>query len=536
MRKGASALFLGLLVVLAGCAAPPTHEHELRIALALDPTSLSPITAFAQDQIALDLLWCQTLVGLDARNRISPVLVTRVPSRTNGDVSPDGLRITYHLRRDARFADGVPFTSADVVFTYRAILEPANLAPTIDQYRRIASVTAPDAHTVVIRLREPWGAAVNVLFAQADEAYGILPKHAFTGLTIAGSDWAQQPFGTGPFRVAAWHRGDRIELEPNPYFAPRPKLARIIMRIVPDQTTAFNALRTHAVDVTQLNPDNVERAERSAGVRIVRTPENGLQAIYFQTAAAPTNDVRVRRAVAAAIDYAALTSAWRGLYPPLHTIYPPAVVSWAAGPPAFVHDPAAARRELDAAGWHLNGRTRVKNGMPLSLLVITDATRPILGRIAVVLQSQLAKAGLDVTIKAYTSALLAAEDGPQRGGRFSLSIGGLIGGSDPEQSLNVLCAQATGDGENYMRYCSPRVEALFRRQMTATNERARTAALAAIAAVVRADVPLIPLYADVTIEGVDERVTGYARNMLRYPVHPEDWDTKMFSASGETTR
>ncbi len=527
---------LGVLLVLAGCAgAPPTHEHELRIALALDPTSLSPITAFAQDQIALDLLWCETLVGLDARNRVIPVLVTRVPSRANGDVSPDGLRITYHLRRGVRFADGVPFTSADVAFTYRAILEPANLAPTIDQYRRIAALTTPDAHTVVIRLREPWGAAVNVLFAQADEAYGILPQHAFTSGTIAGSDWERKPFGTGPFRVMAWQRGDRIDLEPNPYYAPQPKLARITVRIMPNQTTAFNALQTHAVDVTQLNPDNVEPAERSAGLRIVRTPENGLQAIYFQTAAPPTSDVRVRRAVAAALDYSALTSAWRGLYPPLHSIYPPPVVSWNAEPEPFIHDSAAAAREFEAAGWHLDGGTRVKNGVPLALLVITDATRPVYGRIAVVLQSQLAKAGLDVTIKAYTSAQLAAQDGPQRTGRFSLSIGGLIGGSDPEQSLNVLCAQAHGE-QNYARYCSPRVEALFTRQMQARSERARSAALADIAAVVRDDVPLIPLFEDVTIEGVDERVTGYARNMLRYPVRPETWDTKKFSASGETIR
>ena len=143
----------------AGCAADRPPPHELRIALGIDPASLSPLLAFAQNQIATDLLFCQTLVGLDAHDRVIPVLVLRVPSRENGDISPDGRRITYHLRTDARFADGVPVTSADVAFTYRAIFDPRNNAASVDAYRRIASLTTPDPHTVVIVLRRPWNAA-----------------------------------------------------------------------------------------------------------------------------------------------------------------------------------------------------------------------------------------------------------------------------------------------------------------------------------------------------------------------------------------
>ena len=138
-----------LIALLAACtrgaggAGGP--QHVLRIAYAGDPASLVPFVAIDQDIIALDTLFCQTLVGLSSENQDVPILVTRIPSRRNGDVSPDGTRITYHLRPDARFADGVPLTSADVAFTYRAIFDPRNRATSIEPYRRVVSLRTPDA-------------------------------------------------------------------------------------------------------------------------------------------------------------------------------------------------------------------------------------------------------------------------------------------------------------------------------------------------------------------------------------------------------
>ncbi|MBV8245139.1 MAG: hypothetical protein JOZ38_04385, partial [Candidatus Eremiobacteraeota bacterium] len=240
------ALCLGLLL-FGGCAREGGAlgpAHVLRIAYPADPGSLVPLIASDQDIIALDALFCQTLVGLDANNREVPILATRIPSRQNGDVSRDGLQITYHLRPDARFADGVALTAADVAFTYHAIFDPRNRTASIEPYRRIASLQTPDAHTVVLHLRAPWNAAPFALFAQADYVFGILPKHAFADTKVVGSSWEDAPFGTGPFRVKTWRRGDRIVLEPNPFFRPRPKLSQIVLQIVPNLNANFIALRS----------------------------------------------------------------------------------------------------------------------------------------------------------------------------------------------------------------------------------------------------------------------------------------------------
>ena len=525
MLKPIAAALLLALAGASGCAsAPVTHRHELRVAFAIDPASLSPLVAFQQDEIALDQLWCQTLVGLDERNRIVPILVTRIPSRENGDVSGDGTRITYHLRRDVRFADGVPFTSADVAFTFRALFDPANETSGIDAYQRVTGLTTPDAHTVVVRLRKPWSAAVNVLFAQADFAYGILPKHAFASTKISGTQWEQKAFGTGPFRVVAWHRGESLELEPNPEYRPKPKLRRILLRIIPDQTAALNALHTHEVDVAELNPDTVAAAAGIAGVRIDRLPQNGLRALYFQTTAEPTNDVHVRRAIAYALDPRALSKAWLGAFPRAMSIFPTPLRTWGAAPPPYPYDPAAAARELDAAGWHLRGRNRVKAGKQLEFVGAYDASKPELGRVTVVVQNQLAQLGVGVTVKAYANNLYSSPAGPLRTGRFSFTTGGLIGGSDPEQSINLLCSQARDGGDNYARFCSPALETYFTRQMAARSEAERHRDFDAIAKIARDEVPLLPLFEILYVQGVDTRVTGYTRNMLRYPVRAEAWD------------
>jgi peptide/nickel transport system substrate-binding protein len=513
-------------VAMAGCtSAKAVSPHELRIALDVDPASLSPLIAFSQDQIAYDQLWCQTLVGLDERNRFIPILVTRLPSRANGDVSPDGTRITYHLRRDVRFADGVPFTAADVAFTYRAIFEPRNNASGIDAYKRIASLTTPDVHTVVIHLRKPWNAAVHVLFAQADFAYGILPKHAFADARVSGTPWDRKPFGTGPFQVAFWHRGDRIALEPNRYYRPKPKLTRLVLRIITNPTSEFIALRTHETDVATLSAANVDEAARIAGVRVVRIAENGLVALYLQTVRQPTSDIRLRRALAYALDPQALGKAWRGLFPAASSIFPAPLVTWAAAmPPPFPHDLGGAARELDAAGWRLRGGVRTKNGLPLTLLVVANGDSLVGPRTLIVVQERLAHLGIGVTIKVFPSEAFTAPSGPLRTGQFSLTYAALIGGSDPEQSINLQCSQARDGGENYSRYCSPRLETLFDNQARVRNETQRGHELDAIAHLVREDVPLIPLFDEIYFEGIATRVKGYAKNMLRYPVAPEDWD------------
>ncbi len=505
----------------------PRERHVLRIAFAGDPASLSPFITLDQDDIWLEALFCQTLVGLDARNRVVPILVTRVPSRTNGDISADSTRITYHLRPNVRFADGALLTSADVAFTYRAIFDPRNRATSVESYRRIVSLQTPDLHTVVIRLREPWNAAVRVLFAQSDYPYGILPKHVFADTKVVGTPWENAPFGTGPFRVTTWNRGDRIVLEPNEYFFPKPKLKQIVLQIVPNLNSNFVALQSGATDVGRLTPDNVEQAERLPNVRIVRTPENATGFLYLQTQASPTNDVYVRRAIAYAVDVNQLANIWHHQYPNAGSFLPPPIVSWSA--PAiqpYPHDIRAAQRELSASGWRSGEGGWAKDHDALSGVIGADAENPIAVRIATLVQSELAAAGMHFTVKTNPTRTWFSFTGLLRNGKAAIATESWVGGGDPEQSLNLRCVQAVPGGSNHSFYCSKRFEALFDDQARTPDEAQRDRDFNDIQQLIHDDAPVIPLYYEVYFDGVNRRVTGLQRNMLQIPVHPEDWDAR----------
>jgi peptide/nickel transport system substrate-binding protein len=468
--------------------------------------------AHDQATIGYDLLICQTLIGIDASNRLVPVLVTRIPSRENGDISPDGKTITYHLRRGVRFADGKPLTSADVAFTYKAIVDPRNNVLSVDAYQRIASLKTPDPYTVVIRLKSPWNAAVTRLFAQSDFAFGILPAHAFSDTKLQRAAWEQHPFGTGPFHVTQWRRGDRIVLEPNPYFRPAPKLGRIELTIIPDVMAAFDALRAHDVDIAPLYPQMLAQAHVLHDIAVHETPENATFWLSLQTSRPPADDVRVRRAFAYALDLTTIADAYDRAYPQAGAILPPELAWHDASVKPYPFD-------LDKARALLQGRM-------VDAQLVTVSGNALYTRIATVVQQQLARAGVRVSIKEFPASLFNAPEGPIRNARFTISIDGWLGGADPEQSIVFLCAQANADGDNISRYCDPRFEALFRDQERTRSTAQRARDFIAMQRLIHDDVPVIPLYYETYFDGVSTRVHGFARNMLRYPVSPETWSVR----------
>jgi peptide/nickel transport system substrate-binding protein len=484
----------------------------LRLADLADPSSLDPLLAHDQETIGNDLLTTQTLIGLDAHNRAQPVLLTRIPSRQNGDVSANGTRIAYHLRHGVRFADGVELTSKDVAFTYRAILDSRNNVLSQDAYRRIASLQTPDRYTVVVTLKHPWNAAVSDLFAQSDFAFGILPAHAFASTELAHAAWEQHPFGTGPFKVQEWRRGDRVVLVRNPYFSPKPKLDRLELVMIPDTNTAFVALRTHDVDVAPLRTaENVREARAVPGIFILRTPENGTEWLSLQTATGPASNKRVRAAIAYALDMPAIRKTFGEIYPQAGSFLPPVMQPW--------YEPSIAPYPHD-----LQRARALLRGQSVDAVIVIVSEYPLYARIATAIQQQLTAAGIRASIKKYTTTLFNSPDGPIRNERFTIAIDGWLGGADPEQSIVFTCSQANVDGDNISRYCNPAFEALFADQAITRDPTRRRRDFAGMQQLVHGDLPVIPLYYLTWFDGVDSHVRGFARNMLQYPVAPENWD------------
>jgi len=194
--------------------------------------------------------------------------------------------------------------------------------------------------------------------------------------------------------------------------------------------------------------------------------------------------------------------------------------------PPYAHDPVAAARQLDAAGWHMRRGVRFKDGVPLGGLIGVNSEDPINVRIATLVQTQLAAVGMQFSIKANPVRVWFSPEGLLRNGKATIAGETWVGGSDPEQSLNLRCSQAVKGDENHSFYCSKRFEALFDDQDRTPNEVQRNRDFNAIQLLVHRDVPVIPLYYEDRLLGVSNRVTGYALNMLWIPVNAELWDAR----------
>lgn len=503
--------FAAAAALFAGCA----HDggsggwgtpNELRIGLVNDPSSLNPLFVTSQNAVDMGQLYTETLVGLSPQNRLVPLVAQRIPTRDNGDISRDGLTITYHLRHDERFADGKPLTSADVAFTYRVILDPRNPVTAAEPYRQIAALDTPDPYTVRIRLRRPWAAATSELFAESDYAFGILPAHAFTSTDLSRSAWNELPFGSGPFRVAQWRHGDRIVLLPNPYARRKPRLARLIYKIVPDSNTLLIQLRTHAIDVADLTEKQVARIRGTHGIRILETPQNHTDYIEFQTERAPTNNPLVRRALIEAIDRAAIAkTVYLGLHPLATTEIPPSLGAHDPSIRALPYDPAQARADLARAGW--------KPGTQLEFAYI--GTNEEARLLATLVQANLAAVGVPLVLRSYSSTIYfgpAASGGVSRGGRFHLAYSDWFGGADPEQSETFRCADRAPAGPNTSRWCSAAYDAMYRARDFKGMQRAIHDAAVADFLVYQS------LYT-----AINPAVRGYSPNMLFKYGNAEEW-------------
>ncbi len=155
---------------------------------------------------------------------------------------PDGLTFTFHLRKNVRFHDGHPYTSADALFAYRFMWTP-NPHPLQRHYLLVTEASAPDPYTFRVRYDRP--------FAPALDSWSLtqLPAHLLEGRDVRQSPLNRHPVGTGPYRFARWDPGAQVVVEANPdYFEGRPHLDRVVYRVIPDMATLFLELSAGGID------------------------------------------------------------------------------------------------------------------------------------------------------------------------------------------------------------------------------------------------------------------------------------------------
>lgn len=316
---------------------------------------------------------------------------------------PDSTTIVFHLDPRARWQDGVPITSADVVYTfgvYRDPLTKSNFRINLDP---IDTITAPDSATVVFRFHHWYPEQLY----DATYHMRMLPRHllaAFPDSGLAASPYARQPVGAGPFRFAHWEPGTELALDADTtWFLGRPHLSHLVWRIMPDVAASVSALIAGDADALEFIPQR-EQIDRIAGdttLRLVPYPSPFLGGLIFNLRRPLFAERTMRRAIGMSVDRETIVRSVFGPYGEVPVGFTTRMQWIDAGTVRQLpFDTAAAGRLLDSLGWRrgANGM-RQRAGQPLRFTVITPTTSRVRQEVAVLLQNQLARAGIALTIQ-----------------------------------------------------------------------------------------------------------------------------------------
>jgi peptide/nickel transport system substrate-binding protein len=442
-----------------------TRPHVLRYATAEDISSLNPLLSQQTTLSLMSSLTMAWLIKWDRTNNPFPELTLQVPTMQNGGVSKDGLTITYHLRKGVKWSDGAPFTADDVIWTYHAIMNPANNVIGRGGWDRITSADEPDKYTVVFHLSKPYSAFVVTFFSSGGANPCILPKHLLAQYPdINHVAYNSLPVGIGPFKYKEWSRGQRVVMIPNPlYWRGRPKLNEVDFQIIPDRNTVLTALQSHSLDLWYPVPGSYfigQHLNVLGGYTSITQPSYYTGYLEFNTARPAMRDAAVRHALESATDRRAINDKIRfGVNNIQEQPAPHTAPYWAANIPLVPFDIAKANQILDQAGWTRGpDGVRSKNGVRLDLEFATSTGTPDTDRMIELLRTWWKQIGVNVIVKHYQSNLYFGpyqSGGILYGGKWDIAT--LNWSDDPNGDFSYLyaCDQFPPNGQNVVRWCEP---------------------------------------------------------------------------------
>ncbi len=472
MRLSAGVAGVLLLLSILSCSAKP-DANTLVMIIESSPTNLDPRVGIDAQSERIDNLIFDDLLARGNDLNVAPGLAEK------WDV-PDPLTYVFHLHRGAKFHDGRALTSRDVKWTFDSLLQGKIRSTKAAVYKYVDHIDATDDATVVFHMKE---ADATLLWNLSDGAMGIVPYGS-------GDEITQHPIGSGPFKFVSAETDREVILERNDdYWGDKAKLARVRFAIVPDETTEALELRKGSGDVAinSLTPDTVATLARDANLAVESGGGTRLAYLGFNLRDPILKDVRVRQAIAYALDRRPMIEyLWRGEAQPARSILP--MQSWAynGDVPAYEHDPEKARQLLESAGYPLVNGVRFHITMKTS----TDANTRLM---VAVMQQQLREVGIVLDIRSLEFATFFAD--VQHGAFQMYGLRWIGGNEDPDIFEYAFhSSKFPPNGANRDYYSNPKVDALIDRARREIDPRARKPLYAEVQSILAEDLPYINLW------------------------------------------
>lgn len=503
---------LGTRSVASTGSAPGTARKVLRYGNGAEPQELDPQVVTGAPEHRLVQAFFEGLVNEDPKLNIIPGVAEK------WEVSPDGLVYTFHLRADAKWSNGEPVTAGDFLGSAQRMLTPsfgAEYAYMLwvvvgaeDYYQgRLKDFSqtgfkAPDARTYQLTLRQPTPFLLHAMNHEAWQPVPIATIKKFGGLETKNTPWTRPEnfVGNGPYVLKSWRANQLIVAERSPTYWDRAsvKVDEIDFFPVELAETEEKMFRANQLDITYevpLSKIEVYRRENPAALRI--DPFDTVYFYRFNVKRKPFDDVRVRRALAMAIDRESIVKdVLHGGEQPAYALVPPSVPGYVSEN-HFHEDVAEAKRLLAEAGYP-DGR----GFPPVELLYNTLEKHRV---IAEAIQQMWRKnLGIDITIfnqewKVYMDAQHTKNYQLERGGWQADYV-------DPHVFFDLW---ETGGGNNDTNWGNPEYDRLLHSALAAPNDPARFAIYQQMEKIFLDEMPVIPIYFYTYVRLVNPRVKNY---------------------------
>jgi len=444
----------------------------------------------------------------------------------NWTVAEDQLSITFHLRPDLHWTDGVPLTSADCQFTLRLIQDEYTQSAYKSDYMLVNGSETPDPYTFTVHYSEPFSPALSSWTSLA-----ILPAHIFRDVDIMNTTLSRHPLATsGPYTLKHWDSQQSILLAANPnYYDGTVWIQERLTRIIPDTATQFLELSAGRLDSMGLTPMQYTRLFDSnvnvkANYKRYQYLDFGYTYLGFNLKRPMFQDVHVRRAIALGIDRQELIDGvLMGQGEAIATPYKPGT-SWqntALTPRPF--DIKAATSLLDKAGWkdHDGDGWRDKDGVTLGFTLLTNNGNKQRADAATIIKERLKNLGIHVQVRLVEWSAFIENFINKR--EFDAVILGWSLNPEPDQ-YSIWHSSQTGAREfNFLSYHNDHVDQALDAARRTFDVNKRKALYDQVQSELFNDVPVVFLYAPYALPVLNKRIRGVQQGPAGITYGNEHW-------------
>ncbi len=455
---------------------------ELIVAVDQDPVGLDPHTVPALSSQRVYALVYDSLIRMAPDFKLEPSLAGK------WTVSPDGKTVTFELRQGVKFHNGRELTSDDVKYSYERILNPDTGAIAKAYFASVESVETPDQHTVVFHLKH---SDSSFLANTASPFASIVPKEV--------ADLNTEAVGSGPYKLEKLEPGQAIQLKKNAdFYEPNfPVADSIKMIVMKDEAERLAAIRTGKVQVTAVSADSAKLLESASNVTIKQYQSIEISQLGINTAKEPLHDLKVRQAIAYAIDRnAIIQTVWKGqasLTGPL----PPSQTELAVAPksyPYYTRDVQKAKQLLAEAGYPDGFKTTI----------LTSSTYTDMIETAQMLQQQLKEIGITAEINQVEWGNYVKLWGAKE---FDLFVGRSTTGSNPDKSLrNTFSSEGTG---NKWGYSNAHYDDIVQKALEAVDQAERKKLYTEAQQMILDEAPVLFFASPINFYAVSNTVDGF---------------------------